>query len=90
MLQATQMIICHPKSKIYENVLNSYSHEQAGMFIAILLSFFITYFAYFIYSELPNLIQAEEYSEPYQRFKMQFLVKIVNSSRGAFCVESNI
>ena len=52
------------------------------MFIAILLSFFITYFANFI-EELPNSMQAEAY----QRFKMQFLVKIVNRSRGAFRTE---
>ena len=58
-----------------------------NIFIAIILSFF---FANFIYSELPNLIQAEAHSEPYQRFKMQFLTKIVNSSKGMFRTESNI
>ena len=31
---------------------------------------------------MPNSIQAQAYSEPYQRFKMQFLATIVNSSRG--------
>ena len=30
------------------------------------------------WKELLNSLQAEAYSEPYQRFKMQFLAKIVN------------
>ena len=51
-----------------------------NMINAILLSFFIIYFANFIW-ELPNSIQAEAYSEPYQRFKMQFLAKIVKFQR---------
>ena len=56
------------------------------MFIAILLNFFVTHFANFIYSELPNSIQALVYSEPYKRFKMQFLMKRVNGfePRGVF------
>ena len=35
-----------------------------------------------------NSIQAETYSETYQRFKMKFLAKIVNSSRSVFRTES--
>ena len=34
--------------------------------------------------------QAETYSEPYQRFKMTYLAKIGNSSRGVFTTESNM
>ena len=34
--------------------------------------------------------QAETYSEPYQRFKMTFFEKTVNSSRGVFTTKSNI
>ena len=45
-------------------------------FLAILLTFFITHFTSFIYG-LPNSIQTETYSEPYQSFKMQFLVTTV-------------
>ena len=77
MLQAAQLIICHPKSKIYENFRTAIPRNKRNMFIAILLSFFITSLANFIYSELPNSIQAEAYSEPYQRFKMQFLAKML-------------
>ena len=44
------------------------------MFIAILLSFFITYFANFI-EELSNSIQAEAYSEPYQDLRCSFYQK---------------
>ena len=64
--------------------------NKQNMFIAILWNFFITYFANFIYSELLNSILVEAYSEPYQRFKMQFLEKIVNNSRGIFRTESSI
>ena len=64
--------------------------NKQNMIIAILFSFFLTYFADFIYSELPNSTQVEAYSELYQKSKMQFLWKIVNSSRGVFRTESNI
>ena len=53
-LQATHLIICHPKSKIYENFRTAIPRNKPNMFIAILLSFFIIYFANFIYSELLN------------------------------------
>ena len=76
-LQAVQLIICHPKSRIYENIQTVIPRNEQNMFIVILLSFFITYFANFIYSELPNSIPAEAYLEPCQRFDMQFLAKIV-------------
>ena len=89
MLQAAQLIICHPKSKIYKTFPTAIPMNKRNMFITILLSFFITYFANFI-QELPNSVQPETYSEPYQRFKMQFLAKIVNSSWGVFRTESNI
>ena len=42
------------------------------MFIAIILSFFITYFANFIYPELPNSIQAEAYSDPIKDLRCNF------------------
>ena len=42
MLQATQLLIYYPKSKIFEQ------RNKRNMFIAILLSFLITYFANFI------------------------------------------
>ena len=84
MLQAAQLIICHLKSKIYENFRKAIPGKKQNMFIAILLSFIITFFANLIYSELANSIQVETYSEPYQRFKMQFLAKIVNISKGVF------
>ena len=71
MLQATQLIICNPKSKIYENFQTAILRNKQDMFTVILLSFLITYFANSIYSELPNSTQAEAYSEPYLRFKMQ-------------------
>ena len=49
MLQAAQVIICHPKSKIYENIRTAaIPRNEQNMFIAILLSFCITYFANFI------------------------------------------
>ena len=89
MLQAAELIICHPKLKIYESFWAAIPKNKRNMFIAILLSFFITYFANFI-QELPKSLQAEAYSEPYQRFKMLFLAKIVNSSRGIFRTELNI
>ena len=75
-------------SKI-ENFQIAISKNKQNMFIAILLGFFMIYFANFIYSELPNS-QAEAYSEPYQIFKMTFLAKISNISRGAFTTNSNI
>ena len=68
-LQAAQLIICHPKSKIYENFQTAIPKNKHNMFITILLSFFITYFTNSI-SELPSSLQAEEYSEPHQRFKI--------------------
>ena len=89
MLQAAKLIICQPKLKIYKNFQTAITGNQRNMFIVILLSFFITYFANFI-KELPNSMQAETYSEPYQRFKMLFWAKIVNSSRGIFRMELNI
>ena len=70
--------------------LSIYSQEQTEHVYCHCHSFFITYFANFIYSELPNSVQAEVYSEPHQRFKMQFLAKIVHSSRDVFRTESNI
>ena len=54
MLQATHLIICHPKSKISENFGTAIPRNNQNMLIAILLSFFIIYFSNFIYSELPN------------------------------------
>ena len=54
MLQATHLIICHPKWKIYENFQTAIPKNKQNMFIAILLSFFMIYFANFMYSELPN------------------------------------
>ena len=95
MLQATHLTICHPKLKIYYNFRAVIPTNKQNMFIAILLSFFITYFANFIYSELPNSIQVEAYSVPYQRFKMTLLAKIINSSTfhvnsSVFTTESNI
>ena len=89
MLQAVQLIICDPKSKIDGNFWTAIPRNKRNMLIAILLIFFITYFANFIW-ELPNSVQAETYSEPYQRFKIKFLVKIGNSSRWVFRTESNI
>ena len=71
MLQATHLIISHPKSKIYKNFQTAIPRNKQNMFTAILLSFLITYFANSIYSELPNSTQAEAYSELYQRFKME-------------------
>ena len=47
MLQVVQLIICHPKSKIYENLQTAIPGNKQNMFIAILLSFFITYLAKF-------------------------------------------
>ena len=88
MLQATQLIICHPKWKIYEKFQTAIPKNKQNMFIAFLLSFFMIYFANFIYSELRT--EAEVYSEPYQIFKMMFFVKIVNISRGVFTTDSNI
>ena len=85
MLQAAKLIIC----QIYENFQTAITGNKRNMVIVILLSFFITYFANFI-KELPNSMQAETYSEPYQRFKMLFWAKIVNSSRGIFRMELNI
>ena len=85
MLQAAKLIICQPKLKIYKNFQTAITGNQRNMFIVILLSFFITYFANFI-KELPNSM----HSETYQRFKMLFLAKIVNSSRGIFRMELNI
>ena len=89
MLQAAKLIICQPKLKIYENFQTAITGNKRNMVIVILLSFFITYFANFI-KELPNSMQAETYSERYQRFKMLFWAKIVNSSRGIFRMELNI
>ena len=54
MLQATHLIICHPNLKIYENFRTAISRNKQNKFIAILLSFFMIYFANFIYSGLPN------------------------------------
>ena len=89
MLQAARLMICHPKSKSYENVRTAIPGNKRNMFLAILLSFLKTYFTSFI-EELPSSIQSEAYLEPYQRFKMQFLATIVNSSRGVFRTESDI
>ena len=53
MLQATtHLIICHSKSKIFENFQTATPRNKQNMFIAILLSFFILCFANFIYSQL--------------------------------------
>ena len=54
MLQATHLIICRPKSRIDENFRTAISRNKQNMFIVILLSFFMIYFANFIYSELRN------------------------------------
>ena len=62
--------------EIYEEFRTAIPSNKQNMFIAILLRFFITCFVNFIYSELPNSTQTEAYSEPYQRFKIQFLAKI--------------
>ena len=86
MLPAAKLIICHPKSKIYEHFRRAIPRNKRNVFLAILLSVFITCFTSFI-KELPNSIQAEVYSESYQRFKIQFLATIVNSSRGVFRTE---
>ena len=48
MLQAAQLIICHSKSKNFENFWTAIPRNKRNMFIAILLSFFITYFTSFI------------------------------------------
>ena len=74
MLQATHLIIYHPKSKIYKNFWTAIPRNKQNMFIAILLS-------YFIYILLISFIQncrnlGEAYSEPYQIFKITFLAKI--------------
>ena len=66
----------------YKNIQTAISKNKQDTFIAILLSFFIVCFDYFIFSELPNSIQAVAYSGPYQRIKVEFLVEIVN--RGVF------
>ena len=42
MLQATQLLICYPKSKNFEQ------RNKQNVFIATLLSFLTTYFANFI------------------------------------------
>ena len=76
--------------EIYEEFRTAIPSNKQNMFIAILLRFFITCFVNFIYSELPNSTQTEAYSEPYQRFKIQFLAKIVSSSKGVFRTESNM
>ena len=89
MLQVAQLIICHPKSKLCENFRTVIPGNKRNMILAILLSFFIAYFTSFIY-ELPSSIQAEAYSELYQRFKMQFLETLVNSSRDVSRMESKI
>ena len=44
MLQAPQLIICHPKSKIYKNFGTAITRNKRNMLFSILLSFFITYF----------------------------------------------
>ena len=75
MLEAAQLIICHPKSKICENFRTAISKNKRNILIAILLNFFI---AYFLHSIL-NSIQAEAYSEPYQRFKMQFRIRRIQN-----------
>ena len=73
MLGAAQLIICYPKWKIYEKYWKSYSQEQTEHVYCHSFEFLhtVTYFANFIYSELPNSIQAEAYSEPYQRLTVQ-------------------
>ena len=80
-IHSTHLIICHPKWKIYENFQTAIPKNKENMFIAILLSFFIIYF---------ERTQAEAHSEPYQIFKMKFLAKVVNISRGVFATDSNI
>ena len=47
--------------KIFQTFIH---RNNQNMFIAIVLGFFITYFANFIDSELLNSIQTESYSEP--------------------------
>ena len=86
-----QLKLCSQKQETFnENFLTAIPRNKRNMFIAILLSFFITYFANFIHKELSSSIKAETYSEPYKEFKMQFLAKMFNSSRGAFRTESRI
>ena len=54
MLQTTHLIICNPKLKIYKNFQTAIPRNKQNMVIAILLGFFIIYFANYIYSELLN------------------------------------
>ena len=72
MPQAAQLIICHSKLKIQENFQTGIPRNKWNILIAILLSFFIKYFANFI-QELPNSMQT--LWSPFQRFKMQFFGK---------------
>ena len=78
------------KIKSLRKFSNSYSQEQTEHVYCHSLSFFIIYFANFIYSELNCRTQAEVYLAPYQRFKMTLLAEIINNSRGVFTTESNI
>ena len=45
MLQAAQLIICNQKLKIYKNFRTTIPRNKQNMFITILLTSFITYFA---------------------------------------------
>ena len=83
MLQASHLIICDPKSKLFEH----YYWEQT--------EYVYCHSFEFLHNLLISFIQncwteAESYSEPYQIFKMTFLTKIINISRGIFTIESNI
>ena len=79
-----------PKIENLQNLLNSYSQEQAEYVYCQSLEFLQNILCQFHLFWLPNSAQAEAYSEPYQRFKMHFWGKIINSSRGVFTMESNI
>ena len=88
MLQATHLLICDPKSKIYENFRKTIPRNNPNMFIAILLSFLIYILPI---SFIQNCwTQAEAYSKPSQTFKMTFLGKILNVSSGVFTTKSNM
>ena len=53
------------KMENLRNFRTAMPRNKQNMFIANFLSFFKTYFANFIYSELPSSTQAEGYSEPH-------------------------
>ena len=81
MLHVTQLIICHPKSKIYEHLRkfsNSYSQEQ-------------TEHVYCHFFEFLNniLYYLQRHNQSPIRFKTHILATIVNSSRGIFKTEWN-